>query len=81
MHNKLPIYLIVFALGISSLYAQLGPPSDASYGGAAPDSAELVSSISWYGVLADGIEESKRTGKPILFVTAAPQCSGVPGIW
>ena len=46
-----------------------------------PDSKTVKSGIAWYGVLDDGIAESKRTGKPILFITAAAQCNGVPGMW
>lgn len=46
-----------------------------------PDSEKVVPGIAWYGVLADGIAESKRAGKPIFFITAAPQCGGVPGMW
>ncbi|MEO0445309.1 MAG: hypothetical protein AAF191_04455 [Verrucomicrobiota bacterium] len=61
--------------------AQMMPPSTPSYGGAMPESAELVPGIAWYGVLEDGIAESKRSGKPIFFITAAPQCGGVPGMW
>jgi hypothetical protein len=28
-----------------------------------------------------GLAEAKRTGKPILFVSAAPHCAGVSGMW
>lgn len=41
----------------------------------------LPSGIVWYGVLEDGIAEAKTTGKPILLLSAAPQCAGVPGMW
>jgi len=37
--------------------------------------------IAWYGQLADGLAEAQRTGRPILLVSGAPQCHGVPGIW
>ncbi|MEI6235133.1 MAG: hypothetical protein WCT04_18910 [Planctomycetota bacterium] len=37
--------------------------------------------IQWYGTLAGGLEEAKRTGKPILFISAAPHCAGVSGMW
>ena len=37
--------------------------------------------IAWYGVLSDGLAEAERTGKPILLVSAAPQCVGVSGMW
>lgn len=62
-------------------HAQLSPPTGSSYGGSVPDSKKVVPGITWYGVLQDGLDEAKRTGKPILFITAAAQCSGVPGMW
>ena len=61
--------------------AQLAPPSGASFGGSVPQSKNVVSGIAWYGVLQDGLAEAKRTDKPILFLTAAAQCQGVPGMW
>jgi hypothetical protein len=61
--------------------AQLAPPTGPSYGGSVPASRKVVSGIAWYGVLKDGLAEAKRTGKPILFVTAAAQCNSVPGMW
>jgi len=61
--------------------AQLAPPSGPSYGGSVPASRKVVSGIAWYGVLKDGLAEAKRTGKPILLITSAAQCNGVPGMW
>ncbi len=52
-----------------------------SFGGNAPASKEVVSGIAWFGVLKDGLKAAKRTGKPIMFLTAAPQCDGIPGMW
>jgi hypothetical protein len=76
------IVAAVISIGASSsLFAQLQPPTEASYGGAMPDSETLVPGIAWFGVLEDGLKEAERTGKPIFFVTAAPQCGGVPGMW
>jgi hypothetical protein len=60
---------------------QLSPPTGSSYGGSVPGSRKVVSGIAWYGVLKDGLAEAKRTGKPILLITAAAQCGGVPGMW
>jgi len=37
--------------------------------------------IQWYATLDRGLAEAKRTGKPILFVSAAPHCAGVSGMW
>ena len=60
---------------------QVALPEATSYGGSVPSSAKIVPGIAWYGVLDDGFEEAERTGKPILFITAAAQCNGVPGLW
>jgi hypothetical protein len=37
--------------------------------------------IQWFATLDRGLVEAKRTGKPILFVSAAPHCAGVSGMW
>lgn len=37
--------------------------------------------IAYYATLDRGLAEAKRTGKPILFVSAAPHCAGVSGMW
>lgn len=42
---------------------------------------ETPERIVWYGVLNDGIAVAKTTNRPILLLSAAPQCAGVPGMW
>ena len=37
--------------------------------------------IAWYGRLDHGMNEAKRTNRPILFMAAASQCNGVPGVF
>jgi hypothetical protein len=37
--------------------------------------------IAWYATLRQAREEAKRTGKPILLVSAAPHCHNTPGVW
>lgn len=37
--------------------------------------------IQWFTRLKDGLAEAKRTGRPILYLSAAPSCGGVPGVW
>jgi hypothetical protein len=76
----LAVTLVVFTVAAPAI-AQLAPPTGTSYGGSVPGSKRVVSGIAWYGVLKDGLAEAKRTGKPILLITAAAQCSGVPGMW
>lgn len=43
----------------------------------APDAA----GIAWFGTWSGALAEAKRTGRPILFMSAAPQCRNVPGVW
>ena len=38
-------------------------------------------SIAWFGTWEAGLAEAKRTDRPILLMSAAPQCHGVPGMW
>lgn len=80
---RLSVLSVVLAVVIMSrpVHAQLAPPTGASYGGSVPQSKKVVAGIAWYGVLSDGLAEAKRTGKPILFITSAAQCGGVPGMW
>lgn len=37
--------------------------------------------IQWFTELKQGLGEAARTGRPILFVSAAPSCGGIPGNW
>lgn len=37
--------------------------------------------IMWYATLESGLAEAKRTDRPILFLSAAPHCGGVSGMW
>ncbi len=37
--------------------------------------------IAWHGTWKGGLAEAQRTGKPILLVSAVPQCHSVPGVW
>lgn len=43
--------------------------------------AKAEVTVQWYATLDRGLAEAKRTGKPILFVSAAPHCAGVSGMW
>jgi hypothetical protein len=70
-----------------------GPPMGGPGGGRGPGGpggerkpAEEVSKgapagIQWFTTLESAKKEAERTGRPILLVSAAPHCAGVPGIW
>ena len=53
------------------------PPSAA----AATDREQYPAGVAWFGTWEGALAEATRTGKPILLLSAAPQCRGVPGIW
>ena len=37
--------------------------------------------IQWFTTLEAGRAEAEKTGRPILFISGTPHCSGVSGIW
>jgi len=41
----------------------------------------LPAGIVWYGELEDGLKAAKLSERPVLLLSAAPQCAGVPGMW
>lgn len=45
--------------------------------GVADDKEKVI----WYGTLDGGLAEAKRSGRPIILLSAAPHCQAVSGIW
>ena len=37
--------------------------------------------VAWYTTWASGLEEAKRSNRPIFFMSAATTCSGIPGVF
>ena len=37
--------------------------------------------IQWYSTLESARQVATKTGRPILFLSAAPHCGGVSGVW
>ncbi len=53
-------------------------------GGAGGDdlrTGPALAGIQWFAIWESGLREARRTGRPILLVSAAPHCAGVSGIW
>lgn len=67
----LPLTLIAASLALGSARADDG----------APETPGPKPKIQWFGTWASAKAEAKRTGRPILLTSAAPQCKGTPGIW
>ena len=47
----------------------------------ASKAAAKTENIAWHGTWKGGLAEAHRTGKPIMLVSAVPQCHSVPGVW
>ncbi len=75
------VTLALAAIGLASLAA--GAPTAPQRGSAAPKTIEAPTEpgIAWFGTWKEGLAEAKRTKRPIFFMSAAPKCQGVPGLW
>jgi hypothetical protein len=58
-----------------------GPPKDREKDDQVAARQDKGQGIAWFATWQDGLKEAKRTGKPILLVSAAPHCAGVSGTW
>ena len=47
----------------------------------APKAAVKAEKIAWHGTWKGGLAEAQRTGKPLLLVSAVPQCHSGAGVW
>jgi ABC-type sugar transport system substrate-binding protein len=78
---------LLLALGglAAPLAAQEGPqppPGGARPAGPLPVHEEPTQpGIAWFGTWSEALAEAQRTNRPLLFMSAAPQCSRVPGVW
>ena len=92
-HAHLPATVLLIA-GLAAAPAadaqrSQGPPAEAPQGPgphARPNPSNVLEvptgpGIAWFGTWESGLAEAKRTGRPILLMSAAPQCHGVPGMW
>jgi len=65
------------AVGTYASVGRGGPPQSQTY----DDVEAAPPRIAWYATLDSALEEAKRSQRPILFTSAAPNCTGVSGIW
>lgn len=76
--NHLLSFLALWCLVTSPLYAQGGPrPTDLG-------SADLPvgePGIAWHTTWSSAWHEAQRSNRSIMFVAAATQCGGVPGVF
>ena len=76
MKHRIRLALVLTTIGIGLAFAA-GPAqaADDTVGSTAP------AGIQWFGTWEQASAEAKRTGRPILLTSAAPQCRGVSGHW
>jgi len=67
----------IFLLACQPLTAQ----APTAAGESAQERAAERGGIAWFGTWQQGLAEAQRTGKPILLMSAVPQCHNVPGVW
>ena len=74
-----PVAALVLSLATAASPAQLADVDE----GVVQEEATAAPAqrIAWFGRLDDARAEAARTGRPILMMSAAPQCSGAPGMW
>ncbi|MFT7619223.1 MAG: hypothetical protein ACI97A_002873 [Planctomycetota bacterium] len=66
----------------STLALAQGPPGNRPRGpGKTQDWSQIDQRISWHGTWKAALATAKVTGQPILLISAAPSCGGVPGMW
>lgn len=71
-------FILLLTIFITSVSAQRGPrPHELKESPAGVGSSGFV----WYPILEDGLAEAKRSNRPILFMAAASQCGGIPGVF
>lgn len=73
-----PILFLSLALVTGGLItAQGGPPRP----GPTMDWSTVENRIAWHGTVKGALDAAKRTGRPLLVMSAQPHCHGTPGIW
>ena len=65
------------AIGSYAAFGRSGPRPNEIY----EEVAEAPARIAWYATLESALAEAERSQRPILFTSAAPACTGVPGVW
>ena len=73
--------LLALALTLAPVAAPAVPLPPGPKGPLATHVPPTEPGIAWFGTWEGALAEAKRTQRPILFMSAAPQCHEVPGVW
>ena len=78
MKHHLILALALLALAASPALAQRPPNPNNMI----PNTQAVgASGVAWYTTWDSGLAEAKRSNRPIFFMSAAAQCSGVSGVF
>ena len=69
---------------LTAAVAALAPWAAAQGGpkpGVTKDWSQVEHRIAWHGTWKGALAAAEASGRPILLVSAAPHCGGVPGMW
>lgn len=80
MTKLMTAFVLCALLAAEASWAQ-GRRDEGDRGPLAVHEAPTEAGIAWFGTWESALAEAKRTNRPILFMSAAPQCQGVPGVW
>lgn len=92
IHVSLSAVLVVILVAPLATAEPPTPPPARPPGAAAPPRPEgpVVGSgvtaaertaVAWFGTWKGAVLEAQRSGRPILLMSAAPQCHGISGLW
>jgi hypothetical protein len=73
--------LLLVLCGLSWTLSDAALAQGRSRGALPVHEAPKEAGIAWFGSWDAAFAEAKRTKRPILFMSAAPQCQSVPGVW
>ena len=75
------VSLVLFAPAMAGAAQERTDPKPSSAAAASQGEGSQPGKIVWFGRWEDAKAEAARTRRPILLMSAAPQCSGAPGMW
>ena len=76
---KLLLTLTLLLTTTGTVFSQGGPMSRGGFQVSPLEIGEA--GIAWYTTWKTGRKEAQRSNRPIMFVAAATQCSGIPGVF
>lgn len=78
-----PVFALAALLGLVPAARGQDPQPTPEPTPAAPPPAAVAppARIQWYATWAQGKAEAARLRRPILLLSAAPQCHGISGLW